>query len=113
VRITVPEASSLRRHHTAVFHHCGGTIVSAEYVVTAAHCILGYGEGAARTPDLTAPDILVHAADHNNREYETGEQKREVEAIMNHPLYQGQPKGLSHDITILKLKQPVCAQTLT
>ncbi|KFV98888.1 Ovochymase-2, partial [Eurypyga helias] len=85
-----PWQVSLKRRQK---HFCGGTIVSAQWVVTAAHCIL----------DRNLPQYLdVTAGEHDLRIRETGEQTLPVKYVIKHPNFDPR-RPMNYDIALLKL----------
>jgi secreted trypsin-like serine protease len=72
---------------------CGGSIVSADWVVTAAHCV----------PDVTAADIEVLAG--VTILGESGSTRVAVEEIIPHPQYNDVTE--ENDIALIKLANPL------
>uniref|UniRef100_A0A8C4VFG2 Ovochymase 2 n=1 Tax=Falco tinnunculus TaxID=100819 RepID=A0A8C4VFG2_FALTI len=87
---THPWQVSLKRSQK---HFCGGTIVSAQWVVTAAHCIL----------DRNLLQYLnVTAGEHDLRIRETGEQTLPVKYAIKHPSFDPR-RPMNYDVALLKL----------
>ncbi|KAM9337185.1 chymotrypsin-like elastase family member 1 [Symphorus nematophorus] len=78
------------------YHMCGGTIVGAFHIMTAAHCILSLEPRLYR----------VVVGEYNLFEYEGSEQVRAVERIIVHPQWTGD-LALGNDIAIMRLAEPV------
>jgi secreted trypsin-like serine protease len=85
-------AASLRYSSTNS-HFCGGSIISALHILTAAHCTIGLGSPSAVTVYVGSIYISVTA------------QVRSVALIHIHPSYN--PNTYVNDISILKLSTPI------
>jgi len=91
-------------------HFCGGSIVTDEFIVTAAHC-LEY--------DYLKPYVTVGS--HSLSQTDVYEERYEVAQVLVHPGYK-RGDAMIHDIALLKLKtkitftdgvQPVCLPEAT
>nr|XP_027323620.1 ovochymase-2 isoform X3 [Anas platyrhynchos] len=85
-----PWQVSLKRRQK---HFCGGTIVSAQWVVTAAHCIL----------ERNILEYLnVTAGEYDLRIRENGEQTLPVKYVIKHPNFDPR-RPMNYDVALLKL----------
>ena len=73
---------------------CGGSLIAADWVLTAAHC----AEGATAGQLAVAVGKTLLSSNEG--------QRRDVTAVVMHPGY-NQPVGLAHDAALLRLAAPV------
>nr|XP_020861053.1 ovochymase-2 [Phascolarctos cinereus] len=102
-----PWQVSLKRREK---HFCGGTIISAQWVITAAHCVMH--------KDMKT-FLNVTAGEHDMNVVEQGEQTLSVDTIIRHPYFTLR-KPMNYDIALLKMNGtfkfgqfvgPVCLPT--
>ncbi|NXK39621.1 OVCH2 protein, partial [Piprites chloris] len=74
-------------------YFCGDTIVSAQWVVTAAHCTLDRN---------LLQHLFVTAGEHDLRLRENGEQTLPVKSVIKHPNFDPR-RPMNYDIALLKL----------
>ncbi|XP_068410842.1 ovochymase-2 [Eschrichtius robustus] len=85
-----PWQVSLKRRQK---HVCGGTIISPEWVITAAHCVANRN---------IASTFNVTAGEYDLSYIEPGEQTLTIETIIIHP-YFSTKKPMDYDIALLKM----------
>ncbi|KAL3271631.1 hypothetical protein HHI36_022105 [Cryptolaemus montrouzieri] len=74
-------------------HWCGAVVISAHFVLTAAHCLVGYPKGA----------YIIVAGDYNIQEDEGTEQHAFIEEYYIHEDFRKGHK-MNNDIALIKLK---------
>lgn len=93
----IPYQVSLQRKNG--IHFCGGAIISPVFILTAAHC--------TQKDKIKVENIIAVVGTIFLTQYSPSRREYSLKKVFNHPLYQRDDFGVSHDISLIVIKEVI------